>query len=105
MKTASYYIIMIGESAEYTVKTLTDSEYKLISEIFKECESEYVGGYIYKIPDLKKLYKNIQLDNCEDLPYSHILNKVHAFIDNSSECFIEYVSGKLYDIYLKNKQK
>ena len=53
----NYYIGIIGESYGYTTKSLTDDEYKLIKDIFDDCESEYISACIHELPDIDMLYE------------------------------------------------
>ena len=77
MKKKEYFISITGESGGYTTKYLTDSEYKLISDIFEECDSEYVGGHIEEIPDIDEIFTKL----------------------NISEYLYKEVSGKLYNMF------
>ena len=57
METKQYFITISGESGASTIKSLTESERKLIEDIFDECESRYVDGHIEELPSDEEIVK------------------------------------------------
>lgn len=82
-----YYIRISGESSGETEKMLTFDEYILIKNILDDCESAYIGGIIYKIPDNEYMFNELRLNEVNDLDWRTLQNDIITKIlkPNSSE--------------------
>ena len=85
MKKKTYYIEISGESEGSCIRDLTRDEVKLISGIFAECNSDYVGGILEEVPskvEFLNYLKNEKLDSYDFEDFRKICE--HFKISNSA---------------------
>ena len=104
-----YYITMSGESYGCAIRELTQEQYELIEDLFDELNSEYCGGTIDEIPDLKKLFSEF-LEYIKDKTVTAVHLDIYEFLKTKKE--LESISGftfayirqELESMYIEHKQ-
>lgn len=73
MKKKTYYIAIGGEFNGSCLRELSQSEFELISGIFKECNSAYTGGRIEEVPSMVEFLNYLTRENLHSYDYEEII--------------------------------